>query len=437
MKETRGRIAMAATRSTSRRALLRWAGTGVVAAAATTAPGVAGATTRAAQSATTITWATWGGAAQSALYVQAIEKFHGQQATIRVENINSPELTDHTQKILTTAAGGNPSDLIMMPGELIASYAEQGIFAPVEELASGDASFAEDAYFPNTLDAMRYDGQLWGLPKDFNVHALYYNRQALDEAGVAYPTNEWTWDDLLTAAQALTQRDGDRVVRYGWTDSGPNPWRWIWQNGGEVFDRVQDPTALRITEPAALEAMRYYFDLSTVHEVAPSAAELEQAGGRQELFAAGRVAMLYDHRGATVPFAQIQDFEWDIAELAYREQRADGLAFAGYCVSAGSEQQAAAWEFAKWLTGPEGVPVFIGAGNALPALRALAADPSLGVQQPFLAAVEYARPFVQTPHWAEISPIISRELELVATGDKAAEAAATAIKTEVDPILQG
>lgn len=423
-------------REFDRRTLLRSTSLGAASAASLTfAANQRPASAIASQEAGTITWATWGGAAQAELYTQAIEAFHSQQTEIRVENINTADLSDHNQRILTAAGGGSAFDVIMMPGELIAAYADQGIFTSVNELAASDPSFSEDAYFTNTLDAMRYNDQLWGLPKDFNVHGLYYNIGAFDEAGIPYPTGDWTWDDLLTAAQALTQRSGERVIRYGWSDSGIGPWRWIWQNAGEVFDESR--TQMLITDPAAVEAMQYYFDLFTVHGVAPSPAELTQAGGRQELFAASRAAMIYDHRGATVPFAQIEDFEWGISELPYREERADSLSFAGYCVSAASQQGAAAWEFVKWLTGPDGVLIFVGAGNALPALRSVAEDPSLAVQAPFLSAVEYARPLVQTPYWPSIAPILTREFELIITGDKSVTDAATAIKSEVDPILQG
>ena len=388
-----------------------------------------------AQDTVTITWATWGGAAQAELYTQAIEAFHAAQSAIRVENVNTPDLNAHNQRTLTTAAGGNPSDIVMMPGELIAAYAAQGVFESVESLAASDSSWSVDDYFENPIMAMTWNDQIWGLPKDFNTSALYFNKGAFDDAGLAYPTGDWKWADLLSAAQTLTKRDGTRIERYGWTDSGLSPWPWVWQNGAEVFDRFQEPTQVLLTDPAAVEAMTFYFDLSLKEKVAPSPAELDQAGGRQELFMAERVAMLYDHRGATVPFKQITGFEWDMVEMASQVQRAGNLNFAGYCVSAGSKQKEAAWEFVKWLTGPDGVPIFIGGGNALPALKAAAELPELAVQEPFRKAIDYSRPVIQTAKYTEIAPIIQEELESVVTGSSTAEQAAANLKERLEPIF--
>jgi len=388
-----------------------------------------------AQETVNITWATWGGAAQAQLYTQAIELFHAAQDTIRVSNINSPDFEAHNQRTLTNAAGGNPADIVMQPGELLANYAAQGVFEPVSSLAANDSDWSVDDYFENPIGAMTWNDEVWGLPKDFNVNALYFNKNAFEEAGLALPTSDWTWDDLLTNAQALTSRDGARVERYGWSDGGIAPWQWVWQNGAEIFDQYQDPTEVLLTDPAAVEALTYYFNLFTEEKVAPSPSELTQAGGRQELFMAGRTAMLYDHRGATVPFAQITNFEWDIVEMAHNVERGGTLAFSGFCVSSGSQQKEAAWEFVKWLTGVDGVSVFVGGGNALPALKAAAELPELAVQEPFRNAVDYSRVVIQSQRYAEIAPIISTEFESVILGKETAEQAATNLKDKLEPIF--
>ncbi|HEV2126086.1 MAG TPA: extracellular solute-binding protein, partial [Chloroflexota bacterium] len=252
-----------------------------------------------------------------------------------------------------------------------------------------------------------------------------------------------TWDDFLSAAEELTVREGARTVRYGVTDANlANPWMWIWQNEGEAFDQSVNPSEILLTEPATLEALKFYFSWVTEHQVAPPPADLEQAGGRQELFLAGRVAMLVDHRGPLVPLQAAQedgtlDFEFGITELPQGKVRATQLLYAGYSIAAASEAQDAAWTFLKWISGPEAVPIFIGGGNALPALVELAEDPELAVEEPFRNSIEYARFLVSTPHWGEISSPISEGMELIALGELSVEEGAEAIKAEVDPILQG
>ena len=37
----------------------------------------------------------------------------------------------------------------------------------------------------------------------------YFNKRMFDEAGVAYPTDDWTYDDMLAAAEKLTIKAPD------------------------------------------------------------------------------------------------------------------------------------------------------------------------------------------------------------------------------------
>lgn len=384
----------------------------------------------------TITWATWGGAAQAELYEQAIEAFHASQDLIRVENINSASVADHIQKVQTMVGGGTPPDLIMLGGETVPAFAANGLTQPIDDFVAADPDFNEQDYFGITLDAMRYDGKLWGLPKDFNITILYYNKAMFDAAGLDYPTRDWDQETFLEAAKALTVREDGRVVQYGFADSPLNMWFWIWQNGGEVFDNDTNPSVMLMDQPAALETVEWYFGLALEHGVMPTLPELMQSGGQQELFAAGRVAMLADLRAATQVLDQITDFEWGMTELPYGTAgRSTVFNWAGYSIGAGSAQPEAAWQFLKWVAGPEGVPIFVRGGNSLPALWHLMADPALGVEQPFIDSIAYARPFFASPRWADLQPIMLQYLQLMAIGELTPAQAVPLMKVDADAIL--
>ena len=44
------------------------------------------------------------------------------------------------------------------------------------------------------------DGRYWGVPQGIQVGVLFYNKELFDKAGVAYPSDEWTWEDLKSSA---------------------------------------------------------------------------------------------------------------------------------------------------------------------------------------------------------------------------------------------
>ena len=61
-----------------------------------------------------------------------------------------------------------------------------------------------------TLEAYKTPEGYFGLPRDFQTIVLYYNKAMFDAAGVAYPTEDWTWDDLRTTAKATDAGQGRR-----------------------------------------------------------------------------------------------------------------------------------------------------------------------------------------------------------------------------------
>jgi multiple sugar transport system substrate-binding protein len=380
-----------------------------------------------------IKWGVWGGAAQMELYEEARAAFREKYPQIEIEIVSAAGFIDYIQKINTLAAGDQSPDVIMMGGEWFPVFAEQGVFQPLDPFLVDTPDFREEDYLSAALEGLRYKEQLWGLPKDVNVNALYYNKDAFDEAGLDYPSADWTWDDLLAAAQALTKRSGGRIERYGF--AAPAPWTFIWQNGGEIFDRNIDPTRVRIDEPEAVEALEFYFSLSSEHQVSPTPAEVQQTP-LLELFAAGRLAMLQEHRGATVPFQRIRDFEWGIAPLPHQKERASILNWAGWALSSQSRAPEAAWTFIRWLASEEGVRVFVGGGNALPGVVGLAGDPELEIEEAFLESLEYARPSFASPKWGQIFPILQAEVQGLATGDTPVAEGTRKIADKLNEILQ-
>jgi hypothetical protein len=62
-------------------------------------------------------------------------------------------------------------------------------------------------------------------------------------------------------------------------------------------------------------------------------------------------------------------------------------------------------------------------------------DPTLEIQQPFLDAVPYARPFFASDKWNDILPVMLNYLQLMAIGEMEPEDAVPLMKQEVDALL--
>ena len=76
------------------------------------------------------------------------------------------------------------------------------------------------------------------MPALIDNLAVVYNKKIFDEAGVDYPTDDWTWDEFMATAAELTDPDAG-IVGTGWPGTGDEDTTWriwplVWQLGGEV-----------------------------------------------------------------------------------------------------------------------------------------------------------------------------------------------------------
>ena len=81
-----------------------------------------------------------------------------------------------------------------------------------------DLGIDKSDFQPAVTDITNQVGGYYGFPQGFATEIMYYNKDMFDAAGVAYPTDDWTWDDYTAAAEKLTKADGSQ---YG-SDSPPS-----------------------------------------------------------------------------------------------------------------------------------------------------------------------------------------------------------------------
>lgn len=70
------------------------------------------------------------------------------------------------------------------------------------------------------------NGKHYALPYSMATYGLYYNKAMFDKAGVPYPTDDWTWDDLRAAALKLTSGSGASKT-YGFLPDYTGQWAFL------------------------------------------------------------------------------------------------------------------------------------------------------------------------------------------------------------------
>ena len=148
-----------------------------------------------------IHYAFWHGALEE-FYNQCKTEFEAAHPGVKI--ILEPTSWDeYWTKLEAAATGGSIADVFHMNGVNIKKYADGEVLMPLDELiAKSDVDLSN---YPPAMNAMyNFRGVQYGIPMDYDTIGLWYNKALFDKAGVAYPTSEWTWDDLAAAAKAIT-----------------------------------------------------------------------------------------------------------------------------------------------------------------------------------------------------------------------------------------
>ncbi|MBN1874583.1 MAG: sugar ABC transporter substrate-binding protein [Anaerolineae bacterium] len=390
----------------------------------------------------TISFMVFGEPAELAAYQRLVAAFEAQYPEIDIELRHVPGQGDYRQKLAADFAAGSPPDVMLLNYRRFASFAGREGLEPLGDYLAKSSQLHEEDFFAMAIASFYWDEQLWCIPQNISSLVVYYNRDLFDAAGVPYPADDWTWDDFLALARALTRDvDGDGVIDEYGAGIDPNLFRlapFIWQNGGELVaypvSGDQNPTRLSLDTPAALEAFQWFVDLQVREHVVPDAvAEAAESG--ETRFLNGRLAMYFNSRRGVPTYRTIEDFAWDVAPLPRRVQAAGILHSDGYCMAARAANKDAAWMFIEFSNSVAGQTLVAATGRTVPSLRTVAESPAfLDPTQPpannrvYVDTLSTLKRVPVMVEWAAIEETTGREIERAFYGDvPVAEAAAAAI----------
>lgn len=362
-------------RPASRRSVLRAGLAGGAATAAALAGRGASWRTAGAQEPVTISYGFWDVTQQPAVEAQ-IAAFQEANPNITV----SPQLTpwaDYWTKLQTGVAGGESWDVFWLNFANLPIFAEQDGLLSLQPLA--DDGTIDLAAFPESLiEAYTFDGTLYAASRDFDTIGLFYNKELFDAAGVEYPTAEWGWEDLRSAAEALTIGSGDEAEQWGFavtTSYQEGITNFILQNEGRYWN--DELTESQLAEPAAAEAIDFLSSFIT-DGLSPSTDVQLTNNPYDTLFPAGRIAMITGGSWRPKPLFEANP-AIDVAPLPAGKIRASVIHGLGHAVWSGSAQPEAAAQFVAFLASEEGEQILGDSGATIPSRD--------GMQEPWLNSV--------------------------------------------------
>ncbi len=153
------------------------------------------------------------------------------------------------------AVGGDMPDVFWMHSNKVYQYMSNDKLLDLTPYIEKD-QYNMDAYPAEIKELYSNGGKTYAIPKDVDTIALWYNKTLFDEAGIAYPDENWTWDDFYDAACSLTKKDGSQ---YGYAmrpDNTQDGWySMLYSMGGHIIN--EDRTKSGYDDPKTLEVMEF------------------------------------------------------------------------------------------------------------------------------------------------------------------------------------
>ncbi|MDD7306236.1 MAG: sugar ABC transporter substrate-binding protein [Peptoniphilaceae bacterium] len=342
---------------------------------------------------------------QEKVMKEIVKDFEKANPDIKVQ-IEMATYKDHFTKLETQSSGSVMPDIFFMNGPNFIKFASNNVLEPLDDLVkSGDIDIKS---FPQSLvDLYTYDGKIYGIPKDWDLTALWYNKELFDKAGVEYPTDEWTWDDMAAAAEKLTDEKNGvyGIAAQAFTQEGL--YDTIPQCGGFIIS--EDMKKSGYDTPEALDGTQRWIDFIEKKQ-SPDLQTMTDTKG-VELFKAGKVAMIYSASWNIPEYMNSDNIKdkVDLVVMPKIKERAATIHGLSYAIAAQSKNKENAKTFLKYLASQEVNDKWADSGAVIPANQKsldkwLKSYPNINLKA-FVDELEYAKPYPiskNTSKWNEL-----------------------------------
>ncbi len=382
-----------------------------------------------------ITYAIWDVNQQPAMQ-EIVKAFNQKYPNVKV-SISLATFEQYFTKLKTQGSSDNLPDVFWMNGPNFQLFAANKQLASLDSLT--EAKQIDPANYPKALNELySLDGKQYGVPKDFDTIALWYNKKLFADAGVAAPTDSWTWDDYKAAAGKLKAALGPKGIFASADELGNqgNYYPAILSNGGYIIKDGKSGYA----DPKTTEALQFWSDM-VKEGYTPSAAQRADIRGRDRFFS-GKAAMMWNGNWL-VSAALKSPVKNDLAILplpkAPSGDRKTVIHGIGNVMSAKSKNPQAAAAFLAFLAGKDAALIQAKAGAANPAFNGTQTDfvnsAPYALKTFIDAAAQYSEPYPVSKDTAVWNKL---ELDLIDPafgGDKPMSEVGQDIATKMDEAL--
>ncbi|MFB4353357.1 sugar ABC transporter substrate-binding protein [Microbacterium sp. LS_15] len=319
-------------------------------------------------------------------------------------SVEGPSFSDYWTKVKTRLSGGNPPCLLTTQAARAQELGD--LLMPLDDLIE-EAGFDTDEIDASMLAGMTVDGTIRAIPYDAEPIVLFYNVEAFQAAGLEPPGTEYTREQFVADAKALT--DGDRkglAIAPGIFI--PNAW-----SLADGVPAVTEDGELDLTDPEFVEQIQSFFDLVAVDQVAKAPEAADGSEVSQQAFTSGAVPMLIEGPWMYGSFADAADFTLGVTIVPSTSGSAAAMtAGSGFGIAANCERPEEAFAAIEALTSLSVQEKQAEARGIVPArieaLPAWAEGKTEGAADVVEALLSDATPQRTTPTWNQVETLMTQ-----------------------------
>lgn len=380
-----------------------------------------------------------------------IDDFNAANPDIQVVAHSIPANGERLTKLDILAMSGGDMDIMpISDGDQFTRF-ESGMLACLDEFIARDGLDMEQSFGKYAIWGQS-DGKYYGIPFRATQTAIYYNKDMFDEAGVAYPADDWTWDEYVETAKKMSEWGKEKGIYGTYTHTYANEWATIAAQAGEWYTEdgkcnIKDPAWVRALETRKKlddEGIQMpYGQIVAVKAVINSSF----LGGKEAMVHAGSWLVRDMKKTDQFPF----DFNVGVAYLPRYDESISGLRSNYSCSVLGipenSKNKEEAWRFIKYYV--EECSDYIAASGNLPTYLPAYDDDIVDIfcegsgldkeygKKFFSSDVELTTNKIIGPAGAQYMQIGKEEIEQYFNGEKTLEETLDNIEKRVNEELGG
>jgi multiple sugar transport system substrate-binding protein len=365
-----------------------------------------------------------------------IAAFEEKHPNITVKQQEMPADTGASHDQYVTTFSSKSAEIDVFDADVIwpAEFAQAQYALELDRFIEADGINMDD-YFPGTVQSGNFNGRQYAMPKYTDAGLLFYRKDIVE-------TPPKTWDELFDMASELKGKEG---TEFGYLMQANqyeglvcNAVEFIAAYGGQVVDENNEVVVNTPETVAGITKMVEFVNSDFVPSNILSFQETETNNawvGGQSVFARN-----WPYMQSTSEDKEASKVAGNVGFAVLPSGDGTNAATLGgwmSMINRYSENQEAAWEFVKFMSGPEGQKISAVEGGRAPTIEALYDDEEvkeaavLFSNEEFVATLQNAVPRPVSPIYPVISDIMQVELSKALAKDITPEEAAKNMQDKI------